>query len=382
MTAHFAPEGHALFTYCARSALDLWFHAIALPAGSEVLYSALTIPHMPRIAEAHGLVPVPVDLEPETLLPDPKQVLAAAGPRSRVLVVAPLFGARPALDSLRTLARERNWLFVEDCAQAFDGKLTARSADLVLYSFGAIKTATAAAGGVAVVRDAAVAARMGELQSTWPLQTRRDQGKRLMRIGVLMLLGCPPIYGALDRLCRRLGRDRDGLVSGWARSFPGTDWLSRLRRQPSAALGALLLRRLRGDVAGHVAARAARGRELLRRIGSHALPGGALAVPGLAAGRGTHWVLPVGVDSPDELVRALGQAGFDGSRRSSLEPVPVPRGHGAPEPRTARILLQRMVFLPLDTPLPPRDWERLVDVLLEHARTHRTGPFAGAGRAV
>ena len=43
--------------------------ALALPAGSEVLVSAVTHPDMIRILEAHELVAVPVDLDTATLAP-------------------------------------------------------------------------------------------------------------------------------------------------------------------------------------------------------------------------------------------------------------------------------------------------------------------------
>lgn len=54
-----------------RTAFDLYLKALDLPRGSLVVCSALTIPDMVTIFEEHGLVPVPVDLDPETLAPEP-----------------------------------------------------------------------------------------------------------------------------------------------------------------------------------------------------------------------------------------------------------------------------------------------------------------------
>src|SRR5687768_1802064 len=48
-----------------RTGLDLLLQALALPRGSEVLVSAITIRDMVRILEHHGLVPVPLDVDPE-----------------------------------------------------------------------------------------------------------------------------------------------------------------------------------------------------------------------------------------------------------------------------------------------------------------------------
>src|SRR5690606_38199325 len=54
---------------CVRTGWDLLLGALDLPRGSEVLLSAITISHMAEIIRAHGLVPVPVDIDPETLEP-------------------------------------------------------------------------------------------------------------------------------------------------------------------------------------------------------------------------------------------------------------------------------------------------------------------------
>lgn len=53
-----------------RTAFDLYLKALKLPRGSVVICSALTIPDMVTIFEEHGLVLVPVDLDPDTLAPE------------------------------------------------------------------------------------------------------------------------------------------------------------------------------------------------------------------------------------------------------------------------------------------------------------------------
>ena len=46
---------------------DLLLQTLKLPAGSEILCSAITIPDMIYLVRHHGLVPVPVDLDVATL---------------------------------------------------------------------------------------------------------------------------------------------------------------------------------------------------------------------------------------------------------------------------------------------------------------------------
>lgn len=87
-----------------RTAFDLYLKALALPRGSLVVCSALTIPDMVKIFLEHGLVPLPVDLDPNTLAPDPgaleSEVEKASDDRAegsgtvRAIYVAHVFGAQ------------------------------------------------------------------------------------------------------------------------------------------------------------------------------------------------------------------------------------------------------------------------------------------------
>ena len=60
----------ALVTLSVRSAWDLYFQIKKFPRDSEVLMTGISIPDMVRIIKDHGLVPVPVDLYPDTMQPD------------------------------------------------------------------------------------------------------------------------------------------------------------------------------------------------------------------------------------------------------------------------------------------------------------------------
>lgn len=86
--------GRTLACLSVRSGFDLLLGALDLPAGGEVLMSALTIPDMVRIVERHGLVAVPVDLEPQTMAPAMGSLMRSATPKARVVVIAHLFGNR------------------------------------------------------------------------------------------------------------------------------------------------------------------------------------------------------------------------------------------------------------------------------------------------
>ena len=61
LEAAWSPGGQGLACRSVRSGFHLLLSALDLPAGSEVLVSAITHPDMIRILEAHRLVAVPVD---------------------------------------------------------------------------------------------------------------------------------------------------------------------------------------------------------------------------------------------------------------------------------------------------------------------------------
>src|SRR5215211_7023527 len=121
-----------------RSGWDLWLEAQGLRAGDEVLVSAITHPDMIRIIRSKGLRAIPVDIDPETLAPQPWMLEAALTPRTRVVLVAHLFGGRMDLRPVVSFAREHGLPLVEDCAQALQGpdSMGGSPADVSMYSFG------------------------------------------------------------------------------------------------------------------------------------------------------------------------------------------------------------------------------------------------------
>src|SRR5204863_7801776 len=59
-----------LSAFTVRTGFDLFIGALELPAGSEILMTALTIKEMANIVRHHGLVPIPLDTSAATLPPD------------------------------------------------------------------------------------------------------------------------------------------------------------------------------------------------------------------------------------------------------------------------------------------------------------------------
>jgi dTDP-4-amino-4,6-dideoxygalactose transaminase len=361
-----SPDGDALFCLSVRSGFDLLLTALDLPRGSEVLMSAITVPGMVRVAEAHGLVPVPVDLDPESAAADPASLARALSPASRLLVAAHLFGARPPLDPLlKALAASehgRGLMVVEDCAQAWTpGYRGDARAAVSMFSFGLIKTATALGGALLAVRQPDLAARMRAAAERWPPQRRRVVFAKTAKAAAFKALSARPPYALITGLAAAAGRDHDLLVNRLAKGFPGPGFLERIRHRPASPLAALAARRLGRYDPGRLARRAAAGAAL-----AAALPP-PVSRPGRAAPHATYWVFPVLSDDPERTRRALARAGFDATRGDSLIVVEPPAGRPELEPVRARDLLLRTVYAPLYPELPRSALERMAAALAADA---------------
>ncbi len=328
-----------LITLSVRSAFDLLLRAMQLPPGSEVLLSALTVPDMVHIVHMHGLVPVPVDTD-EAGNVDAISLRRAVSARTRMVVVAHLFGGRLNLNQVLELARDHRLLVVEDCAQSFCrvGDSADPATDVAMFSFGPIKTATALAGAVVRVKSPELRDRMAELLKLDPIQSRASFMLRLARFAALKLLSGKRA-AAFTRYCvEGLGGDFDSLANSAVRGFRSSELLAQLRRQPSAALLRLLRRRWRTYDFARIANRIQLGLYLDNRIGlTH-------------SASHSYWVYPVFVHDPIALRDRFRAAGFDATCQARMTVVPAI--DGLRTPATASNEWKHVVFLPWYPDMP------------------------------
>ena len=384
IAARWAKADDGLTCITARSGFDCLLSALDLDPGDEILVSAVTHPDMAEIVRAHGLVPVPVDVDLATMSPGKDELAAALTPRTRALLVAHLFGARFDLTEVAAFAREHGLLLVEDCAQTILGPTDSGDplADVSLYSFGSIKTATALGGALVRVRDPGTLRRMREIERSWPRQPRSEHALKALKYVALVVLDRPAPFTALDTAARAVGFDLDRFVSTTVRAFrprPGEDhdaaFARWLRRRPSAPLLALLGRRLRR----FDAARLERRRVAGTRVAA-GLPG-TVERPGAALSDSTFWVFPLLTADPDGLVQSLRHAGFDATRgTSAIAAVDPPPERPEREPHEARRLMAGIVFLPVYPELSPRTLDRLA-ASVRHAEDGRMAHTARAAEA-
>lgn len=355
-----SPAGEVLVCLSVRSAFDLLLTCLDLPAGSEVLVSAVTIPGMLRIIEEHGLIAVPVDLDSAQMSPRLDALARGRSPRTRAVLVAHLFGARLDLQSVADFARQYGLILIEDAAQAYAGPVYTghHAADVSLFSFGPIKTSTALGGAIARVRDPQLLSRMRQLKTAWPVQSWPAFAARVLKYAGLKAASSRLAYSAIVSACRTIGFDHDRLVNGSVRGFAEAGFFKRIRQQPSAPLLAILNHRLASFDEYRLAERVRRAEFIMADwCGSQFFPSSACE-------HHAHWLLPVYVDDPTRIIATLAAAGFDATQGQSLTVVPPPHDRPELDPIVARRVMAGIVFLPCYPEMPLSAVEHLSRIVL------------------
>ena len=352
----FAPGELLHVAFSVRTSFDLCLQALAFPPGSEIVMSALTIREMADIARKHGLVPIPLDLNLETLSPEISDFESAITPRTRVLVIAHLFGTRVTMGPFIELAKQHGIFVFEDCAQAFTGPdYTGHpQTDAAMFSFGSIKTATALGGALLRLKDAQLLQKIHAVQQSYPMQRRKEYFREVFTHVGVKLFTMPLFFGIFYRACVALNKDFERVISA-VRNLPeGEEDLSVIRKRPSQPLVALLARRLRTFDQNRLRQRT----EVAVEFAS-SLPRG-LSCLGNKAAFHSFWVFPVFVEAPESFAAALRSYGFDattaGSALSVIEPPP---GGNVPAPTALRAAYRRLLYLPVYPAVPPRARARL-----------------------
>ena len=350
-----------LSAFTVRTGFDLCLGALGLPAGSEILMSALTIKEMVIIAKHHGLVPIPLDIESGTLAPEIATIEDAITERTRAIVIAHLFGTRMPMGPVIELAKKHGILVIEDCAQAFTGKdYTGHpETDVAMFSFGSIKTMTALGGALLRVKDAELLRKMRVIQRTHPAQTRKEFAGTLLTHAILKLFTFPLLFGLFYRGCALLGTDFEDAIAK-VRGLDEEDWLKEIQKQCSFPLLALLAHRLRTFDAAPLNERIRVGEEFAKSLPRE------ISYPGNRAAFHSFWVFPILVETRERFMAELHGRGFDGTASgSALSVIDPPAGRESLEPSKTREAYRKLLYLPVYPKVPGRERRRLGKAISE-----------------
>ncbi len=108
-------------------------------------------------------IPVFADVNPRSMVLDPRAVERCITPRTRAVIAVHLAGMPCPLDELQALCRQRGIVLIEDCSQAYwaeyHGGLVGSIGDLACFSLQQSKHMTCGEGGVMITSNEAYAQR-------------------------------------------------------------------------------------------------------------------------------------------------------------------------------------------------------------------------------
>jgi perosamine synthetase len=177
-----AGRGTAISAAYGRIAFYYLLEALGLPEGSEIIFPSLTFWVVPELARVAGLKVVFADVDPATFNLDPASVERVITDKTRAIVPTHLYGLPCDMDRLLGIAGRHDLIVLEDCAHAlgatYKGRPVGTFGTGALFSFQTLKPLNCYGGGMALVQDAAVAARVRKIVEAlpWPSEKRvRDR---------------------------------------------------------------------------------------------------------------------------------------------------------------------------------------------------------------
>jgi dTDP-4-amino-4,6-dideoxygalactose transaminase len=189
---------HAVSTSYGRMAFYYILRAYGFPRGSEIVMPALTFWVMPEMARQAGLTPVFADVDPVTFNVTAETIARVVTPRTVAVVPTHLWGLPCDMDPILELAQARKLQVIEDCAHALAATYRGRAAgtlgDAAIFSFQTLKPLNAYGGGMAVVRDSALAARVARFAQGEPLPSAKRVKDKLFKGRVLRIATRPNVF--------------------------------------------------------------------------------------------------------------------------------------------------------------------------------------------
>jgi perosamine synthetase len=175
---------HAVAASYGRMAFYYILKALDLPKGSEIIVPALTFWVVPALARVAGLKVVFADVDPATFTLSPEALERAITPATRAVVPTHLYGLPCDMGPILDIAARHKLIVIEDCAHAlgatWNGRPVGTLGDAGFFSFQTLKPLNCYGGGLALVRDAAVAARVRALAEAEPWPDEKRVTNRLL----------------------------------------------------------------------------------------------------------------------------------------------------------------------------------------------------------
>ena len=359
-------QSEVLTGLSVRSLLDLYLSSKSYPKGSEVIIvPPIGIEGMMDVIQYHeyGLKIVPVDIDDyenggPVIHVDIDRVKQKMNRNTVAVLIVHPFGLvcmneeemrtlRHAVDEYDVNSNIEIW---EDCAECFTGNYGYRGskhANVLFFSFGIIKTATALGGGICVLNERlgkSVKATSEKMKRIHHMrhgqQTGREYFIKICKVFLLHIFSRnSSLLGVMLWILALFRVDYDEIITSAVKGFPAQHMKScaeatakqlneqkrarasklfqRLRKRPCPALLSLLHRRLRGlEVTSKTVTKRVERCTKMTELLQEYLP--SVELPrGSDGSQHLYWLFPFITSDPDGICRAMKEFGYDVPRGTS-----------------------------------------------------------------
>ncbi len=174
---------HVIATTSCTAALHLVMMALGIKKGDEVITPTLTYPSIGNILINMGGIPVFVDVDPNTLTIDLKDLAKKITSKTRAIVPSDYAGNPSDIAGIRKVIGDREIVIVEDAATSFGADIGKKKvgaiADFTCFSFYPTKNITTGEGGAVVTNNTEMAekvrvfSKLGVNAMAWKRHTQR-----------------------------------------------------------------------------------------------------------------------------------------------------------------------------------------------------------------
>lgn len=150
-------QPHCIACSSGTASVHIAIAALELPAGSEVITSAITDMGSLTGMLYQGLVPVFADVDAGTLNMDPHSVRSRITSKTSAILAVHHAGLAADMDALLEIGREHGLPVIEDCAQAYlceyKGRLAGTMGSIAAFSLNHFKHIECGSGGMVLTSD-------------------------------------------------------------------------------------------------------------------------------------------------------------------------------------------------------------------------------------
>ena len=170
---------HAVVVNSGTSALDIAIKSCLFPKGSEIITTPFTFVATTNAILGNKLIPIFVDIEPDTLNIDPIEVRNNITDKTVAILCVDYAGQPCNLKALREIADKYGLILIEDAAHAigaeYDGMKVGNIADLTTFSFHPVKNITTGEGGAITTNSIYLKERILQLRNVGMDKTQVDK---------------------------------------------------------------------------------------------------------------------------------------------------------------------------------------------------------------